>query len=308
MSRALQFLSGVSFLVLTSIGTAALPAHGATTVRVVATFPVLKDFIEKVGRERVSVVSLLSGMESEHTYSPKPSDIVAVREANLLVVVGLGLEVWVERLVANAGNRNLTVVTTSNGVALIRGNENHLEGDNSDSEHDHKMGNPHIWLDPRNARVMTRQITDALIRIDPAGKGAYLANQAAFFRDLDSVEARLVAEVKMLRDRRIVVHHAAWPYFARRFAFQIRDTILQQVGAEPSAQRISALIDKIKKERIRVVVSEPQLNQKLPLIIARETGARLVVLTPMPGGVVGTGDYILMLEYNVNQLVSALKG
>jgi ABC-type Zn uptake system ZnuABC Zn-binding protein ZnuA len=279
-------------------------------IPVVVTIPVLKDLVEHIGGPHVRVQSLLSGLENEHTYSPRPSDLMAISKARLLVEIGIGLEVWVQPLVRNAGNRSLDVVTTSNGSALIR---DHDPGGSNDIDHGsaaegRRSGNPHIWLDPENAKIMMRHITEALIRADPPHASDYRRNQAAYLRRLDDLQAELAARLRSVKDRRIVVHHPAWPYFARRFGFQIAGEIVTQPGAEPSARRLQELIARIRKDHIKVIVSEPQLNQRIPQRLAEETGARLVVLTPLTGGAAGTDSYLDMLRYNVLHLAEALEG
>jgi ABC-type Zn uptake system ZnuABC Zn-binding protein ZnuA len=250
------------------------------------------------------VMSLLSGLEGEHTYSPRPSDIIAVRKAQLLVEIGLGLEVWVSALVKNAGSASLRVITTSKGIALIRDqSRDDVPEGATDAGHD---GNPHIWLDPENAKIMLRHITEALIKVDPSHASEYRDNQAAYLRQLDQLQKDLAERLKAITDRRILVYHPAWPYFARRFGFRIIDEIVTQAGSEPSAHHLQELISRIRKEGIRVIVSEPQMNQKIPDVLARETGARIVVLSPLPGAMPGTETYLSLLRYNVMQLADAL--
>ena len=294
--------------VLISYSLLAAPlAHAAAPpepLNIVVTIPVLKDLTEQVGGPRVRVTSLLSGYENEHTYSPKPSDLVTVRKARLLFEVGIGLEVWVSSLVKNAGSASLRVVTTSTGIALLRdrpdsdGAAHAAEGDD--------RGNPHVWMDPENATTMMRHITEALIQVDSAHAKEYRTNQASYLRKLDQLRGDLSDRIKHLTDRRFIAHHPAWPYFARRFGFQIVGTIQPQSGGEPSALHLQSLIAKIKKERIKVVVSEIQLSQKIPELLAKETGARVVVLTTLPGGLPHTETYLDMLRYNVLQLANAL--
>jgi ABC-type Zn uptake system ZnuABC Zn-binding protein ZnuA len=273
-------------------------------IPIVVTIPVLKDFVEQVGGSHVQVLSLLSGLESEHTYSPKPSDIIAVRKARLLVEVGVGLEVWVSALVKNAGSASLQVITTSKGIALIR-DQGRDDGHQAAEDNGHG-GNPHIWLDPENAKIMMRHITEALIKVDSAHASEYRDNQAAYLRQLDQLQKDLMERLKHVTDRRILVYHPAWPYFARRFGFRILDEIVTQAGAEPSAHHLQELIGRIRKEGIRVIVSEPQMNPKVPDVLARETGARVVVLSPLPGAMPGTDTYLNLLRYNVMQLANAL--
>jgi ABC-type Zn uptake system ZnuABC Zn-binding protein ZnuA len=293
-------------LVLSAVNTASAESRKPVEpISVVATIPVLKDFADRIGGRHVRVMSLLSGSENEHTYSPKPSDVVAIRNARVLLEVGVGLEVWVTTLVKGAGNAALRVVTTSKGIALIR--EYEPDGANRSIQEIHHAGNPHVWLDPENAKVMMRHITEAFIKVDPGHASDYRENQAAYLRQLDQLQAELIERLRTVTDRRIIVHHPAWPYFARRFGFRIVDEIVTQAGAEPSANHLHTLISRIQKDRIRVIVSEPQLNQKIPEVLARETGARIVVLTPLPGGLPGTETYLDMLRYDVLQLAKALE-
>ena len=273
-------------------------------LNIVVTIPVLKDLTEQVGGPHVRVTSLLSGYENEHTYSPKPSDLVAVRKARLLFEVGIGLEVWVSSLVKNAGGSSLRVVTTSKGIALLRDRPDH-DGAAHAAEEDER-GNPHVWMDPENATTMMRHITEALIQVDPAHATEYRANQASYLRKLDQLRKDLSDRITRLADRRFIAHHPAWPYFARRFGLQIVGTNQPQSGSEPSALHLHSLIAKIKRNRIKVVVSEVQLSQKIPELLAKETGARVVVLTTLPGGLPHTETYLDMLRYNVLQLANAL--
>jgi zinc/manganese transport system substrate-binding protein/zinc transport system substrate-binding protein/manganese/iron transport system substrate-binding protein len=278
-----------------------IPTLASEPLDVVVTIPVLKDFADRIGGPHVRVVSLLSGRENEHTYSPKPSDLAAVRRAKVVIRIGLGLEVWVGSLIKNAGASGLLVVTTSEGITRIA--DHAAEA----AEHGHAGGNPHIWLDPENAQQMVRQIAKALREADPAHAADYRANEDRYLQELRALEADLLRRLQPVAERRIVVHHPAWPYFANRFGFHIVGEIIAQAGAEPSARHLQALMKTIREERVRVIVSEPQLNQKLPRILAQESGARVVVLTAMPGGVPGTDSYLDMLRYNVTALAKALE-
>ncbi|MBX3301907.1 MAG: zinc ABC transporter substrate-binding protein [Nitrospira sp.] len=282
-------------------------AEARDPIPIVVTIPILKDLTEQVGGPHVRVTSLLNGYENEHTYSPKPTDLVAVRKARLLFEVGLGLEVWVSSLVRNAGSKTLRVVTTSHGVELIHDGgdaheDNHAGGDATDPE-----GNPHIWLDPVNALIMLRHITEALSEVDPSHAAEFRANQAAYQNRLGQLQKELFDRTQLLADRRFIAHHSAWPYLAKRFDLHIADTIHIQAGTEPSALHLQSLIEKIRKENVRVIASEIQLSQRFPELLSRETKARVVILTTMPGGLPGTETYLDMLRYNVLQLAGALE-
>ncbi len=278
-----------------------------TPINIVVTIPVLKDLVEQVGQSHVQVKSLLSGYENEHTYSPKPTDLIAVRKAKLLFEVGLGLEVWVASLVKNAGSPSLRVVTASQGISLLHDQLDRHHDAHNRKEDDLSDGNPHIWMDPENVAIMVRHITEALIEIDPTHADDYRNNQGTYLRQLNHLQNELSERVGLLTDRRFVAHHPAWPYMAKRFGFDIAATIQIHSGAEPSALQIQSLIDKIRKGRLKVIVSEIQLSQKIPHLLSKETKARVVVLTTLPGGLPGTETYIDMLRYNVLQLANALE-
>ena len=154
---------------------------------------------------------------------------------------------------------------------------------------------------------MVRHITEALIHADPDHAQDYRQNQALYLKHLDQLRTELSERVRRLSDRRFVAHHPAWPYLARRFGFEIVGTIQAQSGSEPSAVHLQNLIALIKKQHIKAVVSEIQLSQRLPELLAKEAGARVVVLTTLPGGLPRTETYLDMLRYNVLQLANALE-
>lgn len=290
--------------------------HAGEKIPIVVTLPVLKDFTEQIGGSYVEVKSLITGLESEHTYTPKPSDLLAIKKAKLLVKIGLGLEIWVNTLIKNADRPDLEIVTTSDGVGLIRDHGERKEPEHREKSIDkqhafkeqHTMGNPHIWLDPENAKIMVRHITEGLIDIDPAHKGDYLHNQSRYIKELEELEAELKKRVSRLPNRNIVTHHPAWPYYARRFGFVIKGDILTQVGTEPSAKHLGELIKLIEKEKVKVIVSEPQLNPKIPQTLSQETGAKVVVLSPLPGALPKTETYLDLIRYNTENLIAALGG
>lgn len=271
-------------------------------IKVLTTLPILKDLVQEVGRDRVTVTSLLNGIERARTYTPNSTDIVAVQGARMLVQIGFGLDAWVDALAKKADNPRLLIVKSSIGVPVLKNQDTNGRPDDP-----YEMRDPHIWLDPENAKLMVRHITEGLIKIDPTHKKDYLQNQAKYIQDLDQTQKRLMIKLKPLQNKKIITHHAAWAYFARRFGFIIRGTIVSQLETEPSAIRLSDLVQIIKTDKIRVIVSEPQLDPKLPQFLAQETGARVVVLTLTPGALPGTESYRSMIEYDVEQLVSALK-
>lgn len=278
------------------------PASGASdALRVVTTLPDLADFVREIGGTRVDARSLLTGFEDVHTYEPRVSDVKALARSRVFVTVGLGLEEWVKGLVENAGNGELLVVESSQGVSLLR------EAGAGDRGRGHPEGNPHVWLDPDNAAVMCRNIARALEAVDPAASSYYEKRLGAYLGRLGALSKRLRAEVARLKDRRFLSYHPAWPYLARGFGFQLAGVVTGVPGQEPSARSVAALVDRIRRERLRVLVSEPQLSSKLPALLAQETGIRVVTLSDLLGQGPGA-TYLEHTEANVLALVRELRG
>lgn len=275
------------------------PTPDKGQVRIVTTLGVLADWAREVGGDRVQVTSLLTGLEGEHTYEVKPEDTRLIARADILFRVGLGLEDWLNPVIQSARNPRLVIVAASTNVPVLQ---------NEGSENaEHPLGNPHVWLDPRNAGIGIDNLIASLVRVDPRGESLYRARARAYDQRLDSLTRALIALVQQLPDRRFVAFHDAWPYFAERFGFQIAAGIEPIPGQEPSARQIARLIDLIRSEHLRVVCSEPQLPSDIPATLARETGVKTVILTPLTGAIRGVDDYVSLIRYDVETLVSALK-
>lgn len=279
----------------------AAPGWGAGPIRVVTTLPDLADWVREIGGDRAEATSLLRGFENPHTYEPKVSDIRSLAGARMLVTVGLGLEEWIGGLVENAGNADLRTVVASRGVEVIG---THGAGEHHDG--DHPAGNPHVWLDPAAAATMCRNIARGLEAIDPAGREGYERRLDAYLSRLDALARQLRERVAQLPDRRFVSYHPAWPYFARGLGFEEAGVVTEIPGQEPSARDLVNLIERIRAEKIRVLVTEPQLSSKLPDLLAQETGIRVVTLSPL----LGTGPaktYLGLLEHDAETLIAALR-
>jgi len=283
------------FLMLSALGCGKGGRAGGR-IRAVATIPVLQDIVANIGGEKLEVKSLITGLENPHTYEPKASDIRAVAEADVLFEIGLGLEAWVERLVKGAGNPKLKVVDVSQGIGVI------------ERRGDGKGGNPHIWMDPQNVKVIADNIRRALSELRPQEAGYFAGRYSSYASKLDSLTLEISREVSALEDRRVVSYPPAFPYFFRRFGFVEVARIIDLPGKEPSAKRISEIIDLVRGEKVKVIVTMPQYSGRVPDMIAAETGAEVVELTPLLGAFPGTETYIGMISYDASELLRALSG
>jgi manganese/iron transport system substrate-binding protein len=278
--------------VLLSLGCGSAPQKSNGRLRVVTTIGILADWARQVGGDRVEVTSLLSGNESPHTYEIKPADVKTVADARVLFRVGLGMEEWLDPAVDNSGNKKLIMVDVAAGATGI------IAGDAED-----KYGNPHIWLDPEYAKAGIENLVRELVKLDPKGESLYRRREAAYFVRLDSLSQAIGAQVATLQDRRFIAFHDAWPYFCRRFGFQVVATVEPIPGQEPSAKELARLVDLIRRERIKVITTEPQLSSALPDMLAKETGVKVVTLNPLESG----GGYIAALGASAKALADALR-
>ncbi|MEO0073582.1 MAG: metal ABC transporter substrate-binding protein, partial [candidate division WOR-3 bacterium] len=172
--------------------------------------------------------------------------------------------------------------------------------------HSHPHGNPHVWLDPVVAKAAVGLITGALCRVDPGREREYTDRAARYMTRLDSVVRVLTELTSRLGKRRFVSVHDSWPYFCRRFGFQAVAAIEPQPSREPSARRLAELVSVMKADSVSVIVVEPQHNRDLADMLARSTGATVVVLAPVTGALPEANSYIGMLDYNVRTLAAAL--
>jgi len=315
-----MFISGVGLLA----GCGAATEKASGRLRVVTTIGVLADWARQVGGDRLEVTSLLSGNESPHTHEIKPADVKTIADAHILFRVGLGLEEWLDPVVKNAGNKKLVVVDAASGISDVivdAGHQPKSEGRRQNPEGrseaagvkreassvEHRSGNPHIWLDPGYAKVGIGNLVQELVRLDPQGESLYRRREAAYFARLDSLNAAIAADLAGLKEKRLITYHDAWPYFARRFGLDIVASVEPIPGQEPSARELARLVDMIRRERIKVVTTEPQLPSALPGMLAKETGVRVLMLNPLLVGPDGTVDYVRELGAGAAALAAALR-
>lgn len=278
-------------------GSASPPPQG---LRVVATTTVLADLVHQVGGERVIVTTLVPKGGEVHTFDPRPSDIVAVTNAQLVFVNGLGLDDWVERLTRDAG-ATASIVRLADSIPADR-----LIGDP-----DAGTPNPHLWLDPANAMDYARSIGDELGSADPAARAAFEARAEAYADRLRALDGWARAQFATISaaDRRIVSFHDALPYFAAAYGLKIEGVVVPAPGQDPSAGEVAALIDAIRRSGVKVVASEIQFSDRLARAIADETGASVVAdLYTDSLGSPPVDSYEGLIRWDVERLVVALGG
>jgi len=281
----------------------------AAKVRVVATLTDLADLTRNVGGEHVEVFSLATGIEDTHGVPMKPSFVPVLNRADLVVLVGFDCEhAFLPALLEASKNPRIQpgkpgYVDCSQGVVPMEvpKSTDHSEGDV------HPYGNPHYMLDPVLAKTAVQNIYNALVATAPEYEADFTRNRDAYLAKLDAKIAEWQQLAAPLKGVKFVSYHEHWCYFAQRFGMDYVGTIELKPGVDPTPRHITDLITEMKAEHIPIVVREPQFPEKVPALIAQQTGAALVKLPIMPGGVPNTGTYIEEMDYIVHSLVDALK-
>jgi zinc transport system substrate-binding protein len=266
---------------------------------VVATIFPLADFVKNVAGDKVEVVTLLKPGDSPHTYAERPSYSKAVARAKLLVVNGAGLDFWVEKL-KSAASDNMVELDTS---AILEKEGLLLSGD----EHDGGV-NPHYWLDPVLAQKQVEVIAAALIAVDPDNKDFYSENAADYIAQLQSLDEEIKSMTQSFSSREFITFHPAWTYFARRYGLVEAAVIEEAPGKEPSPEYIGHVIDVAKALKVKAIFAEPQFSTKWAESIAKDGGAKVLLLDPIGGAdLPGRDSYIALMRYNVGQMGEAMQ-
>lgn len=285
----------------------ASPGYAEDRIQVVTTTTDLRSLTEAVGGERVAAVSLVPANMDAEDYQPKPQDVLRLKNARLLVRVGLDYDLWVDRPLAQAGRAEIrrggpAYVDASFGIAVLE-----LRGMSvgpSDG-HAHGSGNPHYWLDPKNAEIITGTLLEALARIDPANAAAYETNRQVFLARLNAKLAEWETKLAPLQGMPIVAYHNSWPYFARRFRLDFVGFIETKPGVPPSPSHLAGIVKTMRERGVRIVVREPQEPERDVAFVASKTGALVVKLAASVGALPRTDDYIALFDANVEALTSA---
>lgn len=264
-------------------------------LQVVATSADLKALVQAVGGDAVEVESLAAPEQDPHAIEIKPAQLARLRQAALIVRVGLDHEPWFARLATAA----TPVLDVSKSVRLLQTATPRLRVERR--THVHAFGNTHYWLDPRNARPITAAVLDALAQLRPAQQSRFAASRTAFLARLEERIAAWEAALKPYRGTNVVVVHDSWAYFAERFGLNIVAAAEPHPGVPPSPAELAALLQRMREAAVPLLIAEPHANPALVRQIAEKSGARAVTL--LPSG----ADYIGLFEENVKRLAAALR-
>ena len=264
----------------------------------------------EVGGDRISVESIARGYQDPHFVEAKPSFILKMQKADLLIVVGRELEIgWLPPLITQS--RNAKVQVGGSGyldasmqariLDLPTGQVTRAMGDV------HPLGNPHYWLDPENGKLIAKSIAAKLEELRPNDKATFEQRLADFTSRLDAAEKRWLAQLAPYKGVKVVTYHRSYPNFAERFGLDVIGYVEPRPGIPPTPQHTLDLIGEMKRQNVKVVMVEPYFDLKTPNSIGRETGAQVLVVPPSVGGVKEITDYFKLFDYDSNLLTNALK-
>ncbi len=287
----------------------AAAAPAAAALRVVASTPDVADLAREIGGERVSVETIARGSQDPHKVPVKPSFVTKLNRADALVVNGLGLEhAFLPALLEVASNPAIL----PSGPAYIDASV-HVQPLEVPSSQDrsqgelHPLGNPHIALDPVRGRLMAKAIAEGLARVDPPGEADYRRGLERFWERLDRKLAEWERLAAPLRGVKAVSYHRDLVYLADRYGLELVGTIETKPGVPATPAHVAALVDRMRREGVKLVIREVAYELPLAQSVAARTGARVATVSTLAGGLPGAEGYLEFIEANLRALLSALE-
>ncbi|MEK7684648.1 MAG: metal ABC transporter substrate-binding protein [Verrucomicrobiota bacterium] len=286
------------------------PFVAQARLNVVATITDFGAIAEAIGGDKVKVTSIARGTEDAHFVDARPSFIRMLNQADVLIEGGAELEIgWLPTLVNSA--RNGKILSDAPGHVILSPHLRLLEvptGPVDRSMGDvHPLGNPHFWSDPANGKIMAKVLAERFGRLEPSNAAEFQANLRKFHERLDQKTVEWTKLLEPHRGTKVATYHKSFDYFLERFGLVLAGTIEPKPGIEPSPSYINALIPRLKTEGVRLVIVEPFRPRKSPEFVAQAIGAKLLILPEKVGGHEKVKDYFSLFDYNVAQIVAALK-
>ena len=285
------------------------PAAYAQKLRVVTSTTDLKALAEAVTGDLAEVDSMARSSQNAHDVEVRPSLMVKVRRADAMIVNGLELDAWADVVAQGANNANVIPgapgrIDASRGLLVLEVPKARVDRSMGDV---HPLGNPHYTLDPGMAPAVTQNILEGLSRLAPQHRAAFERNRQQFLVRLDGAQASWNTMLGPYKGSQVVVAHAMWIYFLTRFGLVQVGTIEERPGIPPTANHLVKLINLMKEDRVKAIVTEPWSDLKLIQRVGQDAGAQVAVLASAVGAMKGTDTYIETVDFNVKTLAQVLK-
>jgi zinc/manganese transport system substrate-binding protein len=285
-------------------------ARAQGKLNVVATTEDLASIAGEVGGDHISIDSIAKGYQDPHFVEAKPSFILKLQKADVLIVVGRELEIgWLPPLIQQSRNGKiqqgadgyLDASLQAQILEVPTGQVTRAEGDV------HPLGNPHYWLDPENGKRIAKEIGDKFDQLRPNDRAYFDQRLGDFISRLDAAEKRWLAMMAPYKGTKMVTYHRSFPNFAERFGLNIVGYVEPRPGIPPTPQHTLDLINLMKQQNVKLVLVEPYFDMKTPNAIGRETGAQVLVVPPSVGGTKEVTDYFKLFDYDIALVVNAIK-
>jgi ABC-type Zn uptake system ZnuABC Zn-binding protein ZnuA len=295
---------------LVAIALCASDAFAQGKVTVIATTEDMAAIARDVGGDRVSVEALARGYQDPHNVEAKPSFILKMQKADLLILIGRDLEIgWLPPLITQSRNAKIQVggpgyLDASTHVKVLEIPQGQITRAMGDV---HPLGNPHYWLDPENGTIIARDMAAAFARLRPIDKAFFDQRLTDFTNRVGQGQSRWSAAMAPFKGTKVVTYHRSFPNFAQRFGLDIIGYVEPRPGIPPSPQHTLDVISEMKRQNVKIILVEPYFDLKTPNAIGRATGATVLVMPPSVGGVKEITDYVSLFDYDVMLLVNALK-
>jgi zinc/manganese transport system substrate-binding protein len=298
----------LSVAVLGSILLSAAPARAA--LNVVTTTQDMASIAQEVGGDKIKVTPLAKGYQDPHFVEAKPSFVLILNKADLLIVVGRDLEIgWLPPLITQSRNAKiqpgsagyLDPSTSAKILDMPTGAITRAEGDV------HPLGNPHYWLDPENGRRIAKAIEGRLSELDPPNTAYYAQREEDLEKRLTAAEQRWKAQMAPYKAAKVVTYHKSWTNFADAFGLNVVAYIEPKPGIPPTPQHTLDVINLMKAQNVKIIMVEPYFDTKTPSSIAANTGAKVLVIPPSVGGLPQVTEYFKLFDYDIGLLIDAIK-
>jgi len=297
-------------VLLIALLTTSVPAGAQSKLNVVTTTEDLAAIAREVGGDHVTVDAIAKGYQDPHFVEAKPSFILKLQKADLLILVGRDLEIgWLPPLIQQSRNSKVQVGADGYLDASLQAHILEIpQGQITRAEGDvHPLGNPHYWLDPENGKIIAREIFDKFVRVRPNDRTYFEQRLNDFVSHLNDAEKRWVDLMAPYKGTKVVTYHRSYSNFAERFGLNITGYVEPKPGIPPTPQHTLDLINEMKRGNVKIVLVEPYFDLKTPNSIGRETGAEVLVMPPSVGGVKDVPDYFKLFDYDLAMLTNAIK-
>ena len=276
--------------------------HSFAEIKVVCTTTVIADIVKNVGGNKVSVDYLCRGDQDPHFLEVLPSYMLKLRNADILIKIGLDLEKWLPQLIDGSRNDKLKLVDLSVDINKMEVPTTKVDASQGDV---HPYGNPHYWLDPENAKLMADEIYNALADFSIQDADYFKKNLADYKAKIDSKIKEWSTKLSGLKQKNIITFHKSWLYFVDRFGLNVVGNVEPKPGIPPTPSHDAELIQQVKNGKIKLILMENYYSDSAPKHIAELTGIKVVKVPNAVFGIEGIDSYIKMMDHVVNSIVQA---